>query len=101
MAMNTRRRQNLVLKLMAAQRGRCFWCKALCVTVKERPEEIAAAKAAHRKAKPEATLDHLWPVGHKFRSRDRVMACRRCNHNRGDPAKDLIFAAEPTQELSA
>lgn len=94
MPMNTRRRQNLVLKLMAAQRGRCFWCKKLCVTAKERPAEKAAAKRENRAAKPEATLDHLWPEGHPNRSKDRVMACQKCNHKRGDPAKDLIFHEE-------
>lgn len=101
MAMNTRRRQNLVLKLMAAQYGLCFWCKARCVTAKERPAEVIKAKQEKRKACPEATLDHLWPVGHKNRSKDRVMACRKCNLKRGDPNKDLILEVEILEAIAS
>lgn len=92
--MNSRRRQNLVAKLMAAQYGRCYWCGQGCVQSKLREAEKAAAKREKRNARQEATLDHLWPVGHPRRNKDRVMACRPCNQKRGNPADHLLFSPE-------
>lgn len=92
--MNSTRRRNLVEKLLASQRGLCYWCRNPCVLAKEHDAEKAVAKREKRNAKGCATIDHLWPVGHKRRNKDRVAACKKCNQHRGNPAEHLLFEPE-------
>ena len=61
-----------------SQDPRCLWCGRVT-----RIEAVAEETAA--------TLDHIHPKGHREGKRLRtVLACRRCNANRGQPvAKPL------------
>jgi 5-methylcytosine-specific restriction endonuclease McrA len=65
-------------ELYRVQSGRCHWCNRRCRLVRNRPRGNYGVL--------DATLDHVVPVsrGGETTVANCVMACWKCNHDRGD-----------------
>ncbi len=91
---DTKRMRKRRAKLWTAQNGRCYWC--------EEPM-IRGGRNGGRLPKAYATIDHLRSRYHKSRwdeagakmSPRTVLACSRCNNNRGKKENTRI----PIKEL--
>lgn len=81
--MNSDQKASIRQRLWKAQKGKCFYC--------ERRTVIRKIISGERQPNNLATLDHVVPLsrdGAFAPTRNCVVACRACNHARGNMAQD-------------
>lgn len=81
--MNSDQKISIRKRLWSAQQGKCFYC--------ERPTVIRKIKSGVRQPGNLATLDHVVPLSMDGRfapTQNCVVACRACNHARGNMPQD-------------